>query len=105
MLLRPALSNQEGISWESRCIVFFAAALLAGLLKHLRFSLLPLHGFQRPRVNHVKSLELRPLMCRQGLCSLKTGIEIRAGQAGVVGGAARSPGKKLAKASHRVQGF
>ena len=84
---------------------FFAASLLAGLLKHLFFSFLRLHGFQRPRVNHVKGLELGPRMCQHGLCSLNTGIEIRAGQAGVVGGAASSLGKRLAKESHRVQGL
>ena len=84
---------------------FFAAPLLAGLLKHLCFSFLPLHGFQRPSVNHVEGLKMGPRMCRQGLCSLKIGIEIRAGQEGVVGGAARSLEKRLAKESHRVQGF
>ena len=83
----------------------FLAALLAGLLKHLLFSFLRLRRFQRPSVNHVEGLELGPLMCRQGLCSLKIGIDIRAGQAGVVGGAARSPEKRLAKASHPFRAF
>ena len=46
---------------------FFATLLPAGLLTHLRFSLLPLHGFQRPSVNHLEGLELGPFVRRQGL--------------------------------------
>ena len=84
------LSNHEGISWETRCIVYCSSAP-RWIAQAPTFSPLPLHRFQRPSVNHEEGLELGPLMCRQRLWSPKIGIEIRAGQAGVVGGAAGSP--------------
>ena len=91
------------MSWEGRCIVSLQLPSSLDCSSTYVFSFLPLHSFQRPSVNHVEGLELGPRMCQHGLCSLKIGIEIRAGQAGVVGGAASSLGKRLAKESHRVQ--
>ena len=93
------------MSWEGRCIVSLQLPSSLDCSSTYVFSFLSLHGFQRPSVNHVEGLKMGPRMCRQGLCSLKIGIEIRAGQEGVVGGAARSLEKRLAKESHRVQGF
>ena len=83
------------MSWEGRCIVSLQLPSSLDCSSTYVFSFLSLHGFQRPSVNHVEGLKMGPRMCRQGLCSLKIGIEIRAGQEGVVGGAARSLGKRI----------